>query len=297
VIENKQDNPQGESKHSQWTLDAFTTGVDQLASFPEAVIKVNELLSDGKSDAGDIAAVLETDPAFNAKLLQIANSAMFGARTSVDSTRKAVTLMGAVPVRNLCFSIAARGVFADVTNSIVTQTDFWSHSVYCAATARALASICVGKYDAEAAFTAGILHDIGHLVMFHQAPEVCEEILLETLSRPNIDLAETERRRFGFDHGEVGVNLLSSWDLPENLQECVAFHHQPVRATKYRPLVELVHAANVIANYVQLNDFDTEFTDVEESVVSNLGLKDIDIQHLLESVDESVGTVPSFLVG
>jgi len=267
------------------SIEAFLL-VDNFNQFSPAVTKVNELVSDGVSDAAAIGAVIETDALLTVNLLRIANSASMGGLAGVDTVARAVAIMGAGPVRDLCFALGSRDAFKNMQNDIVTLDDFWSHSIYCGVMARELAKVCKGRFDAGAAFTAGVLHDIGRLVMFNQAQELCQSMLVEALGGEDLDVSKLEQKYFGFDHGQVGAELMASWKLPKSLQDCVGFHHRPTQASGHQELVGLVHAANVLANYVELGDAD--FTLIHPKVVEMLGLREVDIEALAETVREIV---------
>jgi len=125
---------------------------------------------------------------------------------------------------------------------------FWEHSIYCALAARTLAQEGM-KQQRESLFVAGLLHDVGSLVLYHQLPELSRQALelVKARRREGLQVFEAERELMGLDHTEVGSGLLRMWGLPDLLCDCVAGHHDPLQARAHAPEVALIHIANSLA--------------------------------------------------
>ena len=203
------------------TAAELVTEVTELVSFPDVAVQVNDLLADDVSDAEKVGAIIEQDPALTATLLKVANSSMYGVGGGVDSVAKAFTRIGAREIQELTLGICATRAFNGVPNEILSVEDFWQHSLLCGAAARILARR-VRTPDAGMVFTGGLLHDIGHLVMFHLIPTESLEAL--ALSRDEMDGDEVylaEREVLGFDHMDVGRLLGELWNWPAALVQSI----------------------------------------------------------------------------
>jgi putative nucleotidyltransferase with HDIG domain len=251
----------------------------ELLSLSDVAMRVDKMVGDGLSSAEDIGNVIEQDPALTATLLRTANSALFGGRTAVDCVPKAVVLAGAERVRELTMGVSVAQSFDGMPNSLFSLENFWRHSVRCAVAAKLLGKK-TGKKDAPSAFTAGLLHDIGQLVMFSEIPDTSSRAL--TLCRDRYDgdnLHLAERELLGFDHMDVGRELAILWNFPETLVNGIARHHCPFDYEDVSVTDVIVHVADGIAGLVELGEpFDDALIDsrswdllgVDRSVIDSL---------------------------
>ena len=235
------------------TIVELVQGVDGLVTLPHVFVRINQLIENPDSTTEDIAKAVNLDPSFTARLLRVANSSFYGFPASIDTVSKAVSVIGTSQIRNLALSTAIASSFAGLPNTLVSMDNFWRHSLYCALAARNLAMLS-GKCDAEAVFTAGLLHDIGELVIFNRLPEQAKAALLLVLdSADELAIYQAEQKIIGFDHAQVGAELARQWKLPPMLQECIAFHHDIHAAKLYPRETALVHIANILALMAELH--------------------------------------------
>lgn len=222
-------------------------GVGSLVTLPDVFIRINQLVENPESTSTEIAQAVSQDPAFTVRLLRVANSPFYGLSSTIDTASKAVSIIGTSQIRNLALSTAVANSFSGLSNQLVSMDNFWRHSLYCGLAARKLARQA-GKCDAEAVFTAGLLHDIGELVLFNRLPEQAKKALLLVLdSADELAMYQAEQQTMGFDHAQVGGELARQWKLPPLLQECIAYHHDIHAARQYRREVAIVHIANILA--------------------------------------------------
>ena len=222
--------------------------IGELISLPEIVMQINELVNSEVSSATEIARVIGQDPAISTRILKVANSSMYGGQRQIDSINRAVTILGTKQIRDLVLSTTAAKAFDGIPNDVISVEDFWHHSLYCALLARALAGISK-TVNADTLFTAGLLHDIGHLVMFNRIPEQAHEAIMLTIQgEASLDLYQAEQQILGYDHAEVGAELARHWHLPEILVSCIAYHHDLHASTEHIEAVAHVHIANAIAS-------------------------------------------------
>ncbi len=220
----------------------------QLLSLPEVCLRIQQLADDPYADISEFAQLVAQDPALTTRLLKLVNSACFGCSGRVDTISRAVNLVGIAELRNITLAMAALEVFGGFEHEHFDLLGYWRHSVYTALTARCLARRA-GVLHAERLFTAGLLHDIGRLLIFNLLPESAARIRQRT--DQGMDTCEAERAELGFDHAEAGSALLELWRLPKELCVTVALHHAPETAPAARLETAAVHIANQIARQVE----------------------------------------------
>jgi HD-like signal output (HDOD) protein len=231
------------------TARELVAGVTNLLSFSTAYSRVNELLQDPQSSAQDLGAVISHDPGLAIRLLKIVNSAYYGFPRKIDTLSRAVTIIGTRELEALVLATVAVDSFNRISTDLVDMSAFWHHSVYCGLVARLLARR-FGVLHIERLFVAGLLHDVGQLVIYHQIPEQAREAL--AAAEPTDDgLYRAEQHLLGFTHGDVAAELFELWRLPASIKEAAAFHHEPGRAQEFPLETALVHLANSVANTVE----------------------------------------------
>ncbi len=237
------------------TVEALVTDVGELVSLPEVAVRLNEMVDDPDCSAGDIAKAIGGDPALTARLLRIANSPLYGFTSEIDTVTRAVTVLGTKQVRDLALATSAADAFSGIPNRLVSMENFWYHSLYCALAAQQLATAVQGRrLQADVLFVAGLLHDIGELVIFHELPELAREsLLLSAEGADELELYQAERQLIGFDHAQLGGALARHWHLPVVLEECIEFHHEPEKAGRHPMEVAAVHVANSLAYLAELH--------------------------------------------
>jgi len=238
---------------TQVTPESLVADVRDLLSLPEIAVQVNAMAEDPRFSAAEIGDVISRDPSLTARLLRIANSPFFGFTTKVATVNRAVAVVGSKKLRDLIIATCAIRTFKGVPNQLVSMDDFWYHSLYCAIAARLLAASRRLPH-ADSLFTAGLLHDIGQLIIFNRLPEQAREALRLSMEDPHaVDMHLAEQEVLGFDHAQVGGLLLRHWRLPALIEECVAHHHTPEKAVHFPMEAAIVHIANSIATLAEIN--------------------------------------------
>ena len=225
--------------------ETLVTRTLDLASLPDIAVRAMQLINDPLSSASDLGELISEDPALTARLLRIANSAFYGFPSRIDTVSRAITVIGTLELLDLVLAMTVMERFAGLPVELVDMESFWSHSLHAALLARLLAT-CKRAPEREHYFIAGLLHDIGTLVLCLQLPEPMREIL-EQAARENRPLHEIERERLGYHHGEVGAALLRHWQLPETLAQTARWHHEPGGTEAFPMEIASVHLADIFA--------------------------------------------------
>ncbi len=228
------------------TAELWLKDSANLVSPPDICIKIFELMETNQASAQSLGSVISRDPSLTARLLRIVNSSFYGFPHRIDTVSRAVTVIGVSELYNLVVTVSAITSFSRIPNFIVNIDTFWRHSVSCGILARELARQCKVLHP-ERLFVAGILHDLGSLVMYHRAPDRMKNLLLAAQGNETI-LQHLEKKEFGFTHADIGGMLLSRWQLPKLLHEAVRYHHDPASAEEAGLEASLVHIADGFAN-------------------------------------------------
>ncbi|WP_300161107.1 HDOD domain-containing protein [Solidesulfovibrio sp.] len=203
--------------------EALLAGDASLASFPDIYFRLREAIADPGASAGHIAGIIGSDPGLAATLLRLANSPFYGLSRPIDSLARGVLLIGAGELAQLALGVAVADRFRDIPACCLTMRQVWEHAVGCGVLARVLAAH-VGGVSQERLFVAGLLHDLGRLVMLRRLPGHMAAAMA-LARKEGLPVAAAERRLFGFDHAAVGRALLALWRLPPELAEAVGGHH------------------------------------------------------------------------
>lgn len=205
------------------SLASFLAHDVVLPSLPAMVCRLTELSEDPRADLGEFAELVHEDPAMTARVLRLVNSPLFRFGGQVDSIRRAISLIGVRELHNLALAVSATRVFDGLPGHLVNMAQFWRHSLCCALVSRELA-LRLRERETERFFVAGLLHDVGALVLYSHVPEQALAAIeqAEAARRP---LVEVERELLGFDHAELGGELLRRWRLPEHIVAAVEGHH------------------------------------------------------------------------
>lgn len=234
----------------------LATGQVRLASLPDVVTRVCDLIGDPRTSASDIGQVIGEDPALTARLLRIVNSPFYGFPSTIDTVSRAITVVGTTELLDLVLATSVTRLFRGVPRTLVDMDAFWRHSLYCGVVARVLAAR--RRMDnIERHFVAGLIHDLGGLVLYQSAPDLAGRALALARER-ELPLHLAEREVMGCDHAEVGAELVHVWNLPPVLEEVVRWHHQPQRAHSFPSETAIVHLADVISGALETPDAGSE---------------------------------------
>ncbi|MCG5502069.1 HDOD domain-containing protein [Ectothiorhodospira lacustris] len=253
----------GNFSDRRFDLDDLLKDVSELVSPPEIIIRLRSALDAPGSSASSLAAIVAQDPNLSAQILRLANSAMYGLPQRVETVTRAIAVIGTRALYHLALAVTATHSFSRLPCELVNMAVFWRHSVFTALIAHDLAQRC-NVLHPERLFVAGLLHDVGSLVLYGRHPDLLRETMLIARGHEPL-LAGHEREILGFDHADVGAGLLSRWGLPETLQTAIRLHHQPDRALQAGLEATLIHLADTLSNRTEQGCF-SEYGPREEVI-------------------------------
>ena len=217
-----------ESARAQDFLEKFIEKDIALPEIPSIVYELNEVIANPLSSADQMAQVINKSPSLTALLLKIVNSSFYGLPSRVDRVSLAVTLIGTRELSALALGISILSMFKKIPSSLLNMHSFLQHSLACGIVSRLLAAQ-KNMRQTEQMFTAGLLHDLGRLILFIYFPEETLSVLRDALENSTCLLRRWRKKRLGCHHGHIGKYLLNRWRLPLILENAVCFHHEPRR--------------------------------------------------------------------
>lgn len=226
--------------------EAILARIQTVPSLPSVVIKLRQYLNEPDVDFDALARMIEYDPGLTANVLQLSNSAYFGWSRSIRTVKESIVRLGTNRIFQmvLCMSVAPL-VRKPIKGYDLDSEGLWRHSIATAICAELVAAeldlTCRGE-----SFTAGLLHDMGKIVL-GTFVDIDDEPIKEIMRSDQLAFNEAEQMVLGIDHAEVAAALLTAWNLPSDVTEAVRWHHQPSRAEENRrELADLVHVADML---------------------------------------------------
>ncbi len=226
-------------------LDELIDRVHHLPPSPRLLVKLLELVKHPDPDISEVVKLISHDPAFTVEVLKRCNSAYFAGEKPAEDMFDAVSRLGIHEIYQIILAMFAATAFLRPGADAAHVEILWRHSVAVSVAASVLAKETGESHPAG--FTAGLLHDIGKVVMVSADRDRYAQAVLDAgmLGRP---VSATERELFGFDHAEVGARLLIRWNLPTNIDAAVLHHHQLAGAEPFQRLAAAIHLANALAH-------------------------------------------------
>ncbi|MBC7322513.1 MAG: HDOD domain-containing protein [Acetomicrobium sp.] len=223
--------------------------VKDIPSLPQFVLLTLKKLDDERSSASDVANTLSKDQGLVVRVLRLANSAYYGIPRTITSVTEAVAILGYKTLRSI---VLAASIYPYMSGSqkgyALDKGELWRHSLGVAYLSRYIGEK-VGGLDLEELYLAGLLHDIGKIVL-NEYVRYGYSIISKMVEEEAVPFTQAEREVLGFDHAEIGEIIIDQWALPEVYALAARYHHTPDdlpdEKASYRPVVDVVHASNSI---------------------------------------------------
>lgn len=257
--------------------------IDELPSLPTVIHQLMSIMEDPGTSAQDVRDIIAHDAPLTAKILKVANSAYYGFPQEISELERAIALLGFNMVKTLAISA---GIINSIPNT-TEQTGFsvqqlWIHSLAVGTGMKMFAEKCNRRENAESLFIAGLLHDIGKMVLNRFFPDHFARVLKNNEKDEGLFFYQKERETIGIDHGEIGAMLLERWKLPYDITDTVAFHHKP-NIPEYinGSNVSILRLADAISHELDMGDSAStcpppaEKADMEQSDINSAILEEI----------------------
>ncbi|WP_072696409.1 HDOD domain-containing protein [Desulfovibrio litoralis] len=215
----------------------------RLPSVPPVLSELHSVISRRHSTADHVAKVILKDTGLSVWLLRLVNSPFFGFAVKVETVSRAVALVGIKQIQSLAIGGALNGLAARLRPDVLDIRSFWRHSMSVGVCAQEIWRI-TGRAEPERLFVAGMLHDVGHLLLATTAPETFKSVSYTTRSRKGYSW-EVENELLGFDHARLGGMLLHRWNMPLPLIMSALRHHSAEGMDRYNEAA-VIHIADII---------------------------------------------------
>ncbi|MDR1166622.1 MAG: HDOD domain-containing protein [Deltaproteobacteria bacterium] len=258
--------------------------IKNLPTVPGIVAKISRIVENPETSVADVGRLISQDQVLSAKVLRMANSAFFGMSRKISSIPQALIILGFEVVKGL---VLTSSVFDMIQKSMA---GLWEHSIGCAAASGVIATY-LGRDDAEEVLVAGLLHDLGKVVLALNLPAEMS-LVREKVAQDRLYFHEAETQVLDFDHAEIGQWLAEHWNLPESLSEPMRLHHRPEKAVVKPEWTAIVHLADIIVRAIGFgNGGDLLVPEISPAAWSLLGLKKTDFLPILENLEPKLASL------
>ena len=267
---------------SELTIEAVVAHLQDLPSLPAVVMELLSSIDEEDVDISVLAKKVSHDQALTAKTLRLANSSVYGLQIKVTTIQQAITFLGFQTTRNLITAAAVTGCFVERDGAGFDHKAFWRHSIATAACAKVLARRL--RFNQDYAFTAGLLHDIGRLVLLTSFPEQYGEAMAWRRANDSYVL-EAETAVLGLDHVAAGLALAEHWKFSDTMKMALAYHHAP-DAAGAGLLASIVHVADAVAHALDVaRDPEELVPSVSPAAWTALGLNEEAFLHVFRETE------------
>ncbi|MDH5570514.1 MAG: HDOD domain-containing protein [Gammaproteobacteria bacterium] len=271
------------------------TEANKLPSLPHILIKLLSACRDDNICFEKISDIISKDASLSAKVIAVANSPVYGHARHLTSLKHILMFLGLDTIKSIAITASVKQFFSRYSNNKSQfLRQFWKHALSCAITARSLAQLTNYKY-VEEAYIAGLLHDIGKLVLeHHDKSDYCELIQAEY---PVGQLLDIEKQKFNITHDELGGRLLSKWGINEVISDSVRYHHAEIDDIQdAHHLVKIINLANIIVSEPSISGTTSHFEsglklfDLSEALLNNIRKKSLEeVELIAKSLEIDIG--------
>ena len=270
--------------------------VSSVPTLPEVVMQLRELCNDEDVGYGKIAKVIERDPALTASLLRLANSAYFGGAGKISSVQFAMTRLGLKRVYQMALTVSLAPIATvELSGYGMDPHQLWEHSLATAMLAEQLTQD-ITDVDAGDAYTAGLLHDLGKVVM-STFVDVDKEAIRDGLDE-GLAFDEAEHAALGADHADIAGALLKRWQVPSPVYDAVRWHHRPAKCESCPRLADVIHVADVLclnAGWGLGSDDGLRYR-MDDGATDRLGLDTISVERVVAAVMMDIEEIMSLFM-
>lgn len=269
--------------------------VQGLPTLPSMLNNINRMVLNPATSAKEVAQVISSDPALTSKVLRVVNSSFYGFPNRITTVSHAIVILGFNTIKSIVLSSTIFDVFRrGVKPGDFDRAEFWKHSIGCGAAAKVLGRR-INYPMLEELFIAGLLHDVGKIVLDQYVPDKFGEVVNLVRSR-DILISEAETEILGVTHADVGAWLFEKWNLSKGLTDTVRCHHNPALAGESQRFAEIIHVADVLVRALRFgNGGDQKIPAIQESAWRSLGLQESELEGLLTQTAAEIEKAMIFL--
>ena len=269
--------------------------VQGLPTLPSMLNNINQMILNPRTSAKEVAQVISSDPALTSKVLRVVNSSFYGFPNRITTITHAIVILGFNTIKSIVLSSTIFDVFRrTVKPGDFDRTEFWKHSIGCGAGAKVIGRR-LNYPMLEELFIAGLLHDVGKIVMDQFLPDKFVEVL-NLVRAKDILIVEAESQVLGATHADVGAWLFEKWNLSKGLVETTRCHHNPALASENPKFAEIIHVADILVRAIRFgNGGDAKIPAISEAAWKSLGLQEGELDDLLTQTAQEIEKAMVFL--
>ncbi len=270
--------------------------ISTIPTLPTVLERITTLLQNPQTSAEEIGRAITQDQALASKVLKLVNSAFYGFPGRISTITHAVVILGFSTIKNIVLtaSIFDRFKSKKDSSSGFNMEKFWLHSVACGAAAQTLAKH-VGNQDKEECFIAGLIHDIGKIILCQYLPKEFNAVI-KNVQENNILIYDSEKELLNTTHQEIGGIIAKNWNLPTSLQYAVCYHHIPSKSQNHYFTISIVHCADILIRALDFgNGGDNKIPPLADHVMKTLKLNERTLPPILKEISEEVEKAKIFM--
>jgi len=226
-------------------LKEVTEKITSLPTLPKVIAEITHLMQNPRTSAEEVGRAITMDQSLASKVLKLVNSAFYGFPGRINTITHAVVILGFNTVKNI---VLTASIFDKLGGRGKTEAfdleKLWLHSISTGVIAQEIAKKINFRFHEEC-FIAGLLHDIGKVILFKFSPDEFNEIL-KIKNKKNCLFIEAEKEAIDLTHNEVGAWLAQKWNIPEDLRNAISYHHSPSLSISHKTMVSVIHIADVL---------------------------------------------------
>jgi len=255
-----------------------------LQTQPTVIAQITRMLQSPATNAEELGLAIRTDQGLASRVLKLVNSAFYGFPGKIGSISHAVVLLGFATVKNIVLTASVLDIFKTNGGGLLNARAVWKHSLACGVAAQSLARE-VGYDFQEECFVAGLLHDIGKVVLFQLAPNDFSRVV-EDADKTKSLFYDSECKLLGINHQEIGGMLIEQWRLPPKILNAVSSHHNPTPSDDDdSKLTAIVHCADILARALGYgNGGDKKIPMIDDKAWDVLKMDDINLERLFDTI-------------
>lgn len=269
--------------------------IQGLPTLPSVVARLNQMILDPLTSAKEVGQTISSDPSLASRVLRVVNSSFYGFPTRISTVTHAIVILGFNTVKSIVLSSAMVDTFGRTQKADgLDRVAFWKHSIGCGAAARTLGRR-LGHPALEELFIAGLLHDVGKVLLDQHLHEEFSEVR-RRVRQGDLLISEAEAAVLGVTHADVGAWLFEKWNLSKGLVETTRCHHNPSLAGDHQRLAELIHVADILARALRCGSGgDALIPALSASAWNSLGLRTEQFDELLRETGEEIEKAMVFM--
>lgn len=268
--------------------------IQNLPTLPTVVTRILKLVKSPESCAQDVEEILSTDQSLTVKVMRLVNSSFYGYAGKITTLKQAVVILGFETIRSIALTATVFSAFPHRNRSLFDRELFWRHSIATGVAARMLAQAARDPAT-EDVFLAGIVHDIGKVVLDEYAPVEFDQVL-SVVEEKDCLIYEAEREVLGSSHAQIGRWLATKWGLPAELTDVIFYHHQPGNAQRAPRWTAFVHVGDVLARTLKLGSGgDRKIPPLDPSGWALTGLDEATLKRVLTTLPSEFAKADLFV--